>query len=590
MKNNAVIERKNVKSEDKWRTEDLFCDIESWEKEYSECEELILKLGKYKNKLNIENMFVIFELDEKIGKMADRLYVYANLKSHEDMGNNFYQELCGKADRLIVKYSSACAFIEPEILALNENELKKAAEGTIYRHFILNLLRNKKHILDTEKEELMAGMYELASAPDDIFSMINDADITFDDIEDKDGNKKPLTHGKYQKYLEDSDRILRKNAFKSYYKSFFSLKNTISKTYAASVKKDIFISRARKYGSSLECSLYGDNIPTEVYKNLVSTVDKHLDLLHRYIELRKKKLGVDELHFYDIYTPIVKNENGKISFEQAKQTVIEALSPMGGEYISVLKKSFEDGWIDKYENKGKRSGAYSWGSYGTHPYVLLNFSNNLNGMFTLAHELGHAMHSYYTWSNQPYIYGNYTIFVAEVASTVNEALLMEHLLRNTEDNDRKAYLINYFMEQFRGTLFRQTMFAEFELIIHEMAEEGQPLSFDTMTEVYKKLNKKYYGNEIVIDDEICYEWMRIPHFYTPFYVYQYATGYSCAIALSKRIIEKNSAKDYIEFLKSGCSDFSIELLKKAGVDISAPEPVEKALKVFENLLCQMENI
>ena len=315
-----------------------------------------------------------------------------------------------------------------------------------------------------------------------------------------------------------------------------------------------------------------------------------MDLLHRYIELRKKKLGVEELHFYDIYTPIVKNENEKISFEQAKQTVIEALSPMGGEYISVLKKSFEDGWIDKYENKGKRSGAYSWGSYGTHPYVLLNFSNNLNGMFTLAHELGHAMHSYYTWSNQPYIYGNYTIFVAEVASTVNEALLMEHLLRNTEDNDRKAYLINYFMEQFRGTLFRQTMFAEFELIIHEMTEEGQSLSFDTMTEVYRKLNKKYYGNNIVIDDEICYEWMRIPHFYTPFYVYQYATGYSCAIALSKRIIEKNGAKDYIEFLKSGCSDFSIELLKKAGVDISAPEPVEKALKVFENLLCQMENI
>lgn len=585
-----IKERKDIKACDKWKIEDMFSDVEAWESEYAECEKLIPQLAEYKGKLNIENMFDIFNLDEKIGRMVDRIYVYANLRSNEDSRDNFYQGLCRRADSLIVKYSSACAFIEPEILALDEKEIIKAAEGSVYKHFLYNLLRNKKHILDTEKEELMAGIYELASAPDDIFSMINNADLKFKDAVDKDGKKRVLTHGTYQSYLESTDRVLRESAFKSYYKSFYALKNTISSTYAASVKKDIFMSRARKYDSCLESFLYGDNIPVEVYKNLISVVDKHLPLLQRYIKLRKERLGVDELHFYDLYTPIVKDANLKISFDEAKMTVTKAIEPLGEDYLSVFKEGLEGGWIDKYENKGKRSGAYSWGSYGTHPYVLLNYSSNINNMFTLAHEMGHAMHSHYTWTNQPYVYGSYTIFVAEVASTVNEALLMEYLLKTTEDKTQKAYLINYFMEQFRGTLFRQTMFAEFELTAHDMAERGEPLTFEGLTEVYRQLNKKYFGDGIVLDDEICYEWMRIPHFYTAFYVYQYATGYSCAIALSKKILEENGAENYIKFLKGGSSDFSINLLKTAGVDISTPEPVENALKVFEDLLDKFENL
>ncbi len=585
-----IIERKNVKIMDKWKIEDLFLDDKQWDNEYAMCEELIPKLAEYKGKLSADNMLSIFEIDEKIGKSVERLYVYANMKSHEDMGDNFYQGLCGRANSIIVKYNEACAFIEPEILALNEGEVLKAAENTVYKHFIENLLRNKEHILDTKGEEMLAGIYEMTSAPDDIFSMINDADITFKNVVDGTGNEKQLTHGKYQSYLESKDRVLRKNAFKEYYKSFYALKNTIASVYSASVKKDVILSRLRNYPSCIESFLYGDNIPVDVYKNLIGAVNKNLHLLKRYISLRKKRLGVDKLHFYDLYTPIVDNIDVKVKFDEACKTVIEALKPMGEEYLSVLKKGMTEGWIDKYENKGKRSGAYSWGAYGTHPYVLLNYDGNINSMFTLAHEMGHAMHSYYTWSNQPFVYGSYTIFVAEVASTVNEALLMEHLLSITEDKNQRAYLINYYMEQFRGTLFRQTMFAEFELTVHEMAEKGEPLTFESMTEVYKQLNIKYFGDDIEIDDEICYEWMRIPHFYTAFYVYQYATGYSCAIALADRILNKNGAEDYIGFLKGGCSDYSISLLKGAGVDISTTGPVENAMKVFENLLNKMESL
>ncbi len=586
----TVIERKNVKIEDKWKIEDLFSDISQWEKEYEMCEKLIPELMEYKGRLSSSNMLDIFEKDEIIGRSVERLYVYANMKSHEDMGDNFYQGLCKKADSIIVKYNEACAFIEPEILGLDEEDVLKASEGTVYRHFIENLLRNKAHILDTKGEEMLAGIYELTSAADDIFSMINDADMTFEPIVDGKGNERPLTHGKYQSYLESSDRVLRKNAFKSYYKSFYALKNTIAAVYSSGVRKDIVISRLRNYSSCIESFLYGDNIPVDVYKNLIETVNKNLHLLKRYISLRKKRLGVDKLHFYDLYTPIVDNINVKTSFEEACKKVVDALEPLGEEYINVLKKGMSEGWIDKYENKGKRSGAYSWGAYGTHPYVLMNYDGNINSMFTLAHEMGHAMHSYYTWREQPFVYGSYTIFVAEVASTVNEALLMEYLLSVTEDKKYRAYLINYYMEQFRGTLFRQTMFAEFELTVHEMAEKGVPLTFESMTEIYRQLNIKYFGDDIVIDDEICYEWMRIPHFYTAFYVYQYATGYSCAVALADRIINKNGADDYIGFLKSGCSDYSISLLRKAGVDISTAEPIENAMKVFEGLLNKMESL
>lgn len=581
-------ERSEVSDDFKWKITDLYASDDLWQADYTAITEKIPELAKYKGKVTTRNLLKLFKLKDEIGNVVERLYVYANLKSHEDSSNTFYQGLTDKADALITLYSANISFIEPELLALDEAEVIKKTEKSVYKHYIEDIFRSKAHILSAEKEELMAQIYELAQAPDNIFSMLNNADLAFEDAIDKNGKAHTLTHGKYSSYLESTDRKLRKSAFKAYYKAFYAHKNTISATYAASVKKDVFNAKARNYSSCLNAALEPNNIPTEVYENLIKTVEKYLPLLHRYISLRKKRLGVKKLHFYDLYTPIVDDVNTKMDFESAKEIVKKAVEPLGKDYLKGFTEGLNGGWIDVYENKGKRSGAYAWGAYGTHPFVSLNYDNNINSMFTLIHEMGHAMHSNYTWSTQPYIYGDYTIFVAEVASTVNEALLMEHLLKTTEDENQKLYLINYFMEQFRGTLFRQTMFAEFELEAHRKCENGEPLNFDTLTEIYKQLNIKYYGTDIELDDEINYEWMRIPHFYTPFYVYQYATGYSAAIALSQKILNEKGANNYIKFLKGGSSDYSINLLKIAGVDMSTTEPTENALKVFEELLTQME--
>lgn len=593
-KSEQIVLREDINEKYKWNINDLYKTDEEWETDYKKSESEIPKLSEYQNKLTIQNLSDCLKTRDEIGMRVERLYVYANLRSNEDSTNSFYQGLSDKADSLIVKYSGASAFIEPEILNLNkdelENELKTNADLNIYTHYIKDMLRIKRHILPAEQEALLAQVYEIEQAPETIYSMINNADMTFPNAEDSKGKEYPLTHGKYISYLESSDRVLRKSAFNLYYDTYKKLQNTISATYSSSVKKDIFNARVRNYSSSLEASLSAYNIPKEVYKNLISTVNKYLPLMHRYIKLRKKMLNLDELHMYDLYTPIVTDINTKINFNDAKETIIKALEPMGKEYINTLKEGLESGWIDVYENKGKRSGAYAWGAYGCHPYVSLNFDNTINSMFTLVHEMGHAMHSHYTWTTQPYIYGDYTIFVAEVASTVNEALLMEYLLKTTQDINQKQYLINYFMEQFRGTLFRQTMFAEFEMITHEKAESGIPLTFDLLCEIYRKLNIKYYGNEIIIDEKINWEWSRIPHFYTAYYVYQYATGYSAAIALSRKILNDNGAENYIEFLKKGSSDYSIELLKYAGVDMSSTDPVENAMKVFEQLICDMEKL
>lgn len=583
-------ERNEVSDEFKWKITDLYADDDLWQADYDSISKKILSISKYKGKITTENILKLFKLKDKIGNVVEKLYVYANLKAHEDSSNTFYQGLSDMADALITLYSSTVSFIEPELLTLDKNELINTTKDTIYAHYIEDILRSQEHILSTEKEELMAQIYELMQAPDNIFSMLNNADLTFDDATDKAGKTYPLTHGKYSSYLESNDRKLRKSAFKAYYRAFYAHRNTIATTYAASVKKDVFSARVRNYASSLNASLEPNNIPTAVYENLIKTVEKYLPLLHRYISLRKKRLGVKKLHFYDLYTPIVNDIDTKMDFEGAKEIVKKAIEPLGRDYIKKFNAGFENGWIDVYENKGKRSGAYAWGAYGTHPFVSLNYDNTINSMFTLIHEMGHAMHSNYTWSTQPYIYGDYTIFVAEVASTVNEALLMEHLLKTTEDENQRLYLINYFMEQFRGTLFRQTMFAEFELEAHKKCEKGEPLNFDTLTEIYKNLNIKYYGNDIELDDEINYEWMRIPHFYTPFYVYQYATGYSAAIALSQKILNEKGAANYIKFLKGGSSDYSINLLKIAGVDMSTTKPTENALDVFEKLLIQMEEL
>ena len=585
--------RSEISDEFKWSISDLFASDEKWEEAYEKYSARLAELSAF-GPLSIENLADCLALRDELAKNIEQIYVYANLKSNEDSTNTKYQGYTDRTDALAAKYEGACAFIEPGILALDENALK-AALGTdrlkVYEHHITDILRNREHILDSAAEKMMADFYEICAAPDAIFGMLNEADMTFEPIKDGKGKEHPLTHGTFIGYLQSKDRVLRKNAFKSLYKSYFALKNTLAAVYSASVKKDVVTARLRNYPTALDSALFAYNIPKSVYTELIATVRKHLPLMHRYVSLRKMLLGVDELCMYDLYTPIVKNDQEHVEYEEAKKQVLQAVKPMGEEYVKTLESALNsEKWVDIYENKGKRSGAYSWGAYGCHPFVSLNFNYNVDSMFTLAHEMGHAMHSNYTWANQPVVYGDYTIFVAEVASTVNEALLMEHFLKTTEDEEQRKYLLNYFMEQFRGTLFRQTMFAEFELKTHEMAEQGIPLTFDALCEVYLQLNRDYYGEDMTLNEEIAWEWARIPHFYNGFYVYQYATGYSAAIALSQRILKENGAKDYIDFLKGGSSKYSIDLLKGAGVDMSSPAPVENAMKVFEGILSEMEKL
>ncbi len=588
-----ILSREEVKKEYKWKIEALFESNDLWQKTYDETERSFSELERYSKNMDTEDLYDCLRLRDEIGVNTERLYVYANLRANEDSTNTFYQEMSGRADRLIMLYSRGVSFIEPAILAMDREKLKKALEGKlkIYEHYIDNILRSAGHILSADKEEMLAQIYEIAEGPSNIFYMLNNADISFENAADSNNEEHTLTHGTYSACLESEDRALRRSAFNNVYDSYYKQKNTLAAIYSASVKKDVFSARIRNYDSALEAMLFANNIPTEVYHNLIKTVNKHLPLMHRYIKLRKKILGLDDLDMYDIYTPIVKNTDTKKTYDQAKATVLEALRPLGGKYCEKLEKAMnEEGWVDIYENKGKRSGAYSWGAYGCHPFVSLNYDDNVNSMFTLAHEMGHAMHSYYTWSTQPPVYGDYTIFVAEVASTVNEALLMEHLLKTTTDINERKYLLNYFMEQFRGTLFRQTMFAEFELKTHTLAENGETLTFDNMCKIYSDLNKKYYGDDIANNEKIAWEWARIPHFYTAFYVYQYATGYSAAIALSQKILNENGAGDYIDFLKGGSSKYSIDLLKGAGVDMTKSTAIENAMKVFESSLCETEKL
>ncbi len=585
--------RSEVLEQFKWKIDDLVSSDKSWEERFEKLKQDFIKMDSFKNNLNINNLLECLSLRDKISNETFTLYVYANLKKNEDSTNNFYQSLASKSDSLISLYQGAIAFLEPELLSLDENELLKAVSSgdlSLYNHYIKNLLRTKEHILSTEKEEILASAYEISQSADNIFSMLNNADADFGYIKDENGKEIKVTHGNYSMLLENPNRNVREQAFKAMYKFYYNLKNTVATTYTSSVKADIFNAKVRNYNSSLEHALSETNVSLDVYKNLISTVHKFLPAMHKYVDIRKKRLGLSEIHFYDLYTPIVKDVDKKITFEEGKKITLEALKPLGDDYIKNLNEAFNNRWIDVYENIGKRSGAYVWGAYGCHPFVSLNYTDTLDDMFTLAHEMGHAMHSHYTHTNQPYIYGDYTIFLAEVASTVNEALLMEHLLKTTKNEDEKLYLINHFMEQFRTTLFRQTMFAEFEMIVHEKMENGEPQTFESLCEIYKDLNIKYYGNDIVIDEEITWEWARIPHFYSAFYVYQYATGYSCAIAFSKKILEENKTDDYIGFLKSGSCDYSTEILKKAGVDMTKKEPIENALKVFENLVDKMEKI
>jgi oligoendopeptidase F len=588
--------RSEVPAEQRWRLEDLFVSQASWDKEYQLIHDLVKQIKQYEGKLTTAaSVKACFELDDKLSLHTERLYVYANMRHHEDMADPGYMSLSDKAKKLSVKVGEATSFITPEILSLSEAQLRDLIanpELSAYKFTLSEMLRQKPHVLSKPEEALMAQVGNLSQAPNTIFSMLNNADMKFPKVKDEHGEEIELTHGRYIQFLESSDRDVRRNAFQAMYSTYSKQKNTLAATLSANVTKNIFYARARKYPSVLEMSLSNDNIPVEVYSNLIDTIHEHLPLLHRYMKLRKKLLKVDELHMYDLFTPLVEEFKMNIPYEQAKQTVVESLKPLGDSYMKVLNEGLEDGWIDVYENEGKRSGAYSWGAYGTHPYVLLNHKDNLNSMFTLTHEMGHALHSYHSDQALGYRDAQYTIFLAEVASTLNEALLMDYMLDKSTDPKEKMYLLTYYADQFRTTVFRQTMFAEFEKIIHEAVERGESLTPQELSKIYYELTSKYHGPEMTVDQDIEMEWARIPHFYTSFYVYKYATGFSAATSFAKQIMDEGqpAVERYLGFLNSGGSDYSINILQRAGVDMSSPQPIRQAMEVFKDLIEQMEQL
>ncbi len=598
MAEKRLLKRSEVRTGDTWAMEDLYKNDEAWEADFKRLAEEIPVLRTYEGRLG-ESASVLLRMQRKsdeLNMLAEKIYVYAAQKLHEDTENGRYQELANRAQGLLVKLSEAGAYMEPELLGLPEGTveqfLEENKELVVYRQYFENMMRQREHVLDREREEMLAAVGELAEGPKDIFTMFNNADLRFPEITGEDGEPVEVTHGRYMTLMKSRDRRVRREAFEALYGMYGKYRNTLAAAYGANVKQAVFYGRARKYGSDLEAALDGSHIPVSVYDSLIQAVHEYLPQMYRYVELRRKLLGVDELHMYDLYVPMVPDDGQRIPFAQAKEMVLQGLAPMGEEYLGLLREGFSSRWIDVYENQGKKSGAYSWGAYGTHPYVLLNYEENLGSVFTLAHEMGHALHSWYSDANQPYIYAGYKIFVAEVASTCNEALLIHHLIRTAEGPKQKAYLINYFLEQFRTTLFRQTMFAEFEKITHGMQEQGEALTADRLCGIYHGLNREYFGENIYVDREIGLEWARIPHFYTPFYVYQYATGFSAAIALSKRILEEGetAVEQYKNFLKGGSSAYPLDLLRMAGVDMEQREPVEDALKVFTQYLDEMERL
>lgn len=597
--------RDQIDTKDTWDLKELCSSDEVWEEEYKKIEEQCEQIKKWKGRVfeSPETLKEFLDLYVESGISLGKVYVYAHERYHQDTANSLYQGLSERATMLLMKYQSATSFFEPEVLAMPEEEFSniyKEARKTMsekdaagFDRFFQEIIRQKEHRLSAEMEELLANAREVLDSPDTIFSMFNNADIEFPAIKDENGKEVVITHGRYTTLMKNKDRRVRKDAFQGLYNKYKEFKNTLAATYAANVKKDVFYANTRKYESSLAMALDESSIPLEVYSNLTDVVRENLPLLHRYMDIRKKALQLEKLHMYDVYVPMVEEVSDSIDFEQAKEMVLEGLKPLGEEYANLLKEGFSNRWMDIYENKGKRSGAYSWGSYGAHPYVLLNHQNDLNSVFTLAHEMGHAIHSYYSNKTQPYICAGYEIFVAEVASTCNEALLIHDLLEKTEDKAKRAYLINYHLEQFRTTLFRQTMFAEFEWKAHQMAERGEALTEQNLSSIYHQLNADYFGEGTVIDEEIDLEWARIPHFYNSYYVYQYATGYSAAIALSHKILKEgqSAVKDYVEqFLCGGGSKDPIDLLKGAGVDMSKKESIQSALDVFKDLLDQMEEL
>jgi len=591
--------RSAIPPEETWKLEDIFASDEAWEKEFQEVKNQIPGIKEFDGKLgdSADTLYKALQFQDKLLERIGKLYAYSHMRYDQDTTNSFYQGLDDRMKNLYSQAASGLAFIVPEILAIDENKvtafLNEKPELKLYEHSIEEINLQRPHVLSAEQEALLAEAGEVMDASSNTFGMLNNADIEFPSIKDENGEEVEITHGRYIRFLESKDQRVRRDAFKAVYETYGKFRNTFASTLSGNVKKDNFNARIRKYDSARQAALAANNIPESVYDNLVHTVNEQLPLLQRYVKLRKKVLGLNELHMYDLYTPLVKDVHMEISFDEAKDYVLKGLAPLGEEYAKVLKEGFLNRWVDVHENKGKRSGAYSSGAYGTNPYILLNWQDNVNNLFTLAHELGHSVHSYYTRKTQPYPYGNYSIFVAEVASTCNEALLNDYLLKTIDDEQKRIYLLNHYLEGFRGTVFRQTMFAEFEHLIHQKLQNNEALTADLLTKEYYALNKKYFGEEdIVIDEEIGLEWSRIPHFYYNYYVYQYATGFSAATALSKQILDEGepAVKRYIDFLSAGSSDYPIEVLKKAGVDMNSAEAIKNACKVFEEKLSELEQL
>lgn len=595
---NKLPKREEIPAELKWKLEHIYPDEQAWEEDYQWVKNAVSRAAEYKGTLgrSAEQLQKGLDFYALVAEKIDKLYVFAHMKKDEDNSNTKAQALFDRARSLMVEGSSAVSFLMPELLTVPEEKLKSYLnenEGLrIYDHFLDEIIRRREHTLSEEQEQILAMAGELAAAPGTIFTMLNNADLRFPNVHDEKGEEIELTKGRYIQLMESRNREVRKEAFQTLYQTYEKQKNTIAATLNSSIKKDVFFSRVRKYASTLEASLDDNNIPLSVYDNLIETVSQNLDAMYKYVALRKRALGVDELHMYDLYVPIVRDVEMKIPYDDARKMVAEGLKPLGDEYLSILQEGYANGWIDVMENEGKTSGAYSWGTYSAHPYVLLNYQDNVDNVFTLAHEMGHALHTWFSSKNQPFIKAEYKIFVAEVASTLNEILLTEHLLNTLEDPGQKAYILNHYLEQFRGTVYRQTMFAEFEKIIHNMEETGQPLTCESLSRVYRDLNEKYYGPEMHIDQEISLEWMRIPHFYRSFYVYQYATGFCAAAALANKILNEGepAVKRYIQFLSGGGSDYPINLLKMAGVDMTTTEPVETALKNFSVMVDKLEKL
>ena len=590
--------RSEVKEEYTWDVSAMYASKTAWEADLKEVDAIVSDLAKLEGSVmaSAEKLLAALELGARAEQKIDLAFNYAERLFDQDQKNTEHQAMSQKMYGVMTDYQSRTAFVVPEILAADKATLAQYfaenKELELYRGLVDEILRTKEHVLSSEMEKLVAMTGEMAQTPEQVYSIINNADLIYPEIEDENGEKVRLSHGNFVPFEESGDRRVRKDAFEAFYSIYKQFAGTIAGLYNGQVKQQIFYAKARNYASTLEAAVDANNVPAKVYRNLVETVNANMDKMHRYVKLRKKCLGVDELHMYDIYTPMIADAAKKVSYDEAKETVLKALAPLGEDYVATVKEGFENRWIDVYENEGKRSGAYSAGAFGTHPYVLLNYNDTLDNMFTLAHEMGHAIHSWYSNANQPYIYSQYKIFVAEVASTCNEILLMEYLLANTTDKKERAYLLNHYLDSFKGTVYRQTMFAEFEMKSNQMAEAGESLNAENLCKLYYGLNQKYFGEDMVSDPQIAYEWARIPHFYYNFYVYQYATSFSAAVAIAHGILEEGApaVERYKKFLSGGCSMSPVDLLKQVGINMEEPKPIQDALDVFGKVLDEIETL